>query len=453
MRTSPARVRRPLTITLDPRRTTQTRWGPRITVSVPMGDRRPGTRWGPPRTAGASGQLPASASGATGQLPEPMEVTDTVDEQPQPWTLRFDGACRRNPGPGGAGAALFDPSGAVVWTCSHHLPSSSETNNTAEYTALLLGVQSALHHGATRLWIEGDSNLVIAQVRGTFGCTNRRLRRLRNSVRHGLQALEHYKLHHIDRQANAHADRLANRALDQRRTRVECGLHDQGLTACFRPDTALTASAATPAPRYTAGDNSTDEGDPHQSEDADVAAEIAARDGGEAFPVIPIGPNSAPARQPRLRLRQLSDEDHDAAATALQTLVDTMASRIADATDWAAGEGYIGAIPARIREALQPFAPAPRPYPSTPPTSSPQQRRRPPRVTRDQREHRLDEALDDMEATQRQTPRNQRSIRKAKRRVGRVRASIARLELRRAFARDESKCVAGILLRASAEAA
>ncbi|EGZ16317.1 hypothetical protein PHYSODRAFT_334511 [Phytophthora sojae] len=54
------------------------------------------------------------------------------------WLLRFDGACRANPGPGGAGAALFKPDGSVVWTCSHYMPSSSETNNTAEYSALLL---------------------------------------------------------------------------------------------------------------------------------------------------------------------------------------------------------------------------------------------------------------------------------------------------------------------------
>uniref|UniRef100_A0AAV1T7H6 RNase H type-1 domain-containing protein n=1 Tax=Peronospora matthiolae TaxID=2874970 RepID=A0AAV1T7H6_9STRA len=73
------------------------------------------------------------------------------------WLLRLDDACRANPGPGGAGAALFKPSGPVVWTCSHYMPSSGETNNTAEYTALLLGTRAAADHGVTRLRIEGDS--------------------------------------------------------------------------------------------------------------------------------------------------------------------------------------------------------------------------------------------------------------------------------------------------------
>ncbi|OWY93593.1 hypothetical protein PHMEG_00036953 [Phytophthora megakarya] len=45
-----------------------------------------------------------------------MHVADGLSA-PKPWTLRFDGPCRRNPGPGGAGAALSNPSGTVVWTC------------------------------------------------------------------------------------------------------------------------------------------------------------------------------------------------------------------------------------------------------------------------------------------------------------------------------------------------
>uniref|UniRef100_A0AAV1T7G2 Uncharacterized protein n=1 Tax=Peronospora matthiolae TaxID=2874970 RepID=A0AAV1T7G2_9STRA len=58
-----------------------------------------------------------------------------------------------------------------------------------------------------------------------------------------------------------------------------------------------------------------------------------------------------------------------------------------------------------------------------------------------------------MKATQQVTPSNRQAVRKARRRVGRVRASIAQLELRRAFAKDEAKCVAKILDGASAETA
>ena len=186
---------------------------------------------------------------------------------------------------------------------------------------------------------------------------------------------------------------------------------------------------------------------------ADIEAEIAARDGGEAFPTLPIGPGSAPARQPRLRLRQLDDDEHDAAAAALQTFAENMASRIADADSWESGEGYIGAIPGRIRELLLPYAVVSN-APSGPrsPASS-RQRRRPPRVTRTQREHRLDEALDNLADVQHSTPGDRRAIRKARRRAGRVRAAVVKQQLRQEFARDEAKCVEKILQSASAESA
>ncbi|KAE8963462.1 hypothetical protein PR001_g29364, partial [Phytophthora rubi] len=470
--TAPAPTAAAPTATAPPPTTRATRWGPRPSATVPAqamtGEqaadpavRRPlapaapatgATRWGlrhraigaaaiarlvtglpttpAPPTRRRSAPLPTGlASGgreattrdgeaatvaASTATPATLDV-DGGPADPKPWLLRFDGACRRNPGPGGAGAALFDPSGKVVWTCSHFMPSSKETNNTAEYTALLLGVQSAVHHRAKRLQIEGDSNLVIAQVRGAFSCSNTKLRQLRNRVRFALRSLDRYQLTHIDRQANAHADRLANRALDQRRTSSECGPHEGSMGACLAvPMTPPAASLSARRPPPTAADTGQDD-DPADEEMADVEAEIAARDGGEVFPTLPIGPDSAPARQPRLRLRQLTDDEFDAAAAALETFAADMASKIEDADSWTSGEGYIGAIPGRLRELLQPYA-------MQPPRSRPphQPRQRPPRVTRNQREHRLDEALDDLEATQQATPDNRTAVRRARRRVGRI---------------------------------
>jgi ribonuclease HI len=366
--------------------------------------------------------------------------------------LRFDGACRRNPGPGGAGAALFEPGGAVVWTVSHYLP-GSETNNTAEYSAMLLGVRSAIHHGATRLRVEGDSHLALSQVRGTFACTNRRLRKLRNRVQAALRELGDYRLVHIDRQANAHADRLANRALDLRKTKVDCGPHATATDACVQPAEILAPTARLSS--SSSSSSSSDEPMPGLEEpaaddetDADAEADIAMRDGGEIFPTLQIGPGSAPAQQPRLRLRQLSDDESEAAARTLEHFANDMASKIADADDWRSGEGYISAIPVRLRELLAPYAvpirSPPRNASSRPPR--PQSRPpRPPRVTRHQREHRLDEALDDLAAAQRSTPTDQRSIRNARRRVGRIRTAQAQSDLRSQFATNERACVESIL--------
>ncbi|CAI5744048.1 unnamed protein product [Peronospora destructor] len=344
-------------------------------------------------------------------------VADPEPPVPGPWTLRFDGACRRNPGPGGAGVAL------------------NETNNTAEYTALLVGIRGALHHGVKRLAIEGDSHLVLSQVRGSFGCANRKLRRLRNRVRSELRALDWHRLKHIDRNANGHADRLANRALDGKRTSTECGQHAAPTSTCYVPSVPTSSASPPTSPPPTSNAAVPDNEDTVDEAMADIEAEIAARDGGEVFPTLPIGPGSAPARQPRLRLRQLDDDEHDAAAAALHTFAENMASRIADADSWTSGEGYISAIPDRIRELLLPYTAVPPAFSDSQSPAPTGQRRRPPRVTRTQREHRLDEALDNLADVQRSTPGDRRAMRTARRRVG------------------LAKCVEKILQSASAKTA
>ncbi|KAE8876426.1 hypothetical protein PF005_g13742 [Phytophthora fragariae] len=115
------------------------------------------------------------------------------------------------------------------------MPSFKETCNSAKYMSLQLGVQSAVHHGAKRLTIEGDSKLVIAQVWGAFSCSKTKLRQLQNQVRFALRSLDRYKLQHIDWQSNAHAhaDRLVNRALDHRPTSWECVPHGGSMGACL----------------------------------------------------------------------------------------------------------------------------------------------------------------------------------------------------------------------------
>ncbi|OWY91557.1 reverse transcriptase, partial [Phytophthora megakarya] len=203
----------------------------------------------------ASADEETKESEPPGMVDEETKVGDAADDPVVPtsdigtdseWLLRFDGACRANPGPGGAGAALFKPSGAVMWTCSLYMPSSSETNNTAEYCALLLGARAAADHGVTSLRVEGDSTLVIQQVRGIFAARKAALRRLRNQVKLELARVGSYSLHHIDRQDNGHADRLANAALDRRGTQVECCEHTHGEGCSSTEVTAEASEIASP---------------------------------------------------------------------------------------------------------------------------------------------------------------------------------------------------------------
>ena len=55
--------------------------------------------------------------------------------------------------------------------------------------------------------------------------------------------------------------------------------------------------------------------------------------------------DSFPERQPRLRLRQLTDDEYDTAAAAVAHMANALACKISDATDWATTEGYICSDP------------------------------------------------------------------------------------------------------------
>ncbi|EGZ15363.1 hypothetical protein PHYSODRAFT_505768, partial [Phytophthora sojae] len=367
------------------------------------------------------------------------------------------------------------------------MPSSSETNNTAEYSALLLGSRAAADHGATSLRVEGDSTLVIQQVRGIFAARNAVLRRLRDQVKVELARVGSFSLHHIDRQANAHADRLANRALDLRRTMMECGAHTAGdgcTNTTLDPMPVLPPQPTPRAPPPTpAADTNIEMQEPEDEDLADI-------DDGEVYAAMRIGPDAVPQRRPRLRLRQLTEAEDDAAREMVERLGATLAAKITDASDWESAEGYITALPHLLYDKLQPYSQAqrrPEPRPQRQDRRSLEgdahgdnerdgdasqqdsarrrqcrrrgrsgaakrrRRRRPPRVTRHHREHRLDEALDDLHAVEQASPGDRTAVRRARRRVGRVNSAIDQQHLRHRFDTDEKACVEDILAKARAQ--
>ena len=82
------------------------------------------------------------------------------------WTLYFDGSVM---GPGvGAGVILVSPEGGKFqYAVRLHFPAS---NNISEYEALISGLRIAIEIGATRLYVYGDSKLVIDQVMKNSNC-------------------------------------------------------------------------------------------------------------------------------------------------------------------------------------------------------------------------------------------------------------------------------------------
>ncbi len=126
--------------------------------------------------------------------------------------LYTDGACRGNPGQGGAGAVLVDKAGEIVGTVKHSLGHC--TNNIAEYRALILGLEEALKNRYGQLNIFLDSELLVNQIKGTYKVKNEKLKPLMLEVKKLLSYFDSYKIEHIDRTKNYMADKLANEAID-----------------------------------------------------------------------------------------------------------------------------------------------------------------------------------------------------------------------------------------------
>jgi ribonuclease HI len=129
------------------------------------------------------------------------------------WRLFVDGAARGNPGPAGAGAVLFDPSGKKIAEDYRYL--GETTNNVAEYQAFILGLELALSLGVKNLHISADSLLVVQQLKGAYQVKTPHLLPLWQQAQQTLQKFGASAISHVDRSLNKEADRLANQAIDQ----------------------------------------------------------------------------------------------------------------------------------------------------------------------------------------------------------------------------------------------
>jgi ribonuclease HI len=126
---------------------------------------------------------------------------------------RIDGGSRGNPGPAGIGVLLEEEGGA---TDEYYAYLGSTTNNVAEYAALLVLLVRAARHGATDLTIHADSQLLVKQLEGAYRVRNPRLQILHAAARKLMGRIPRVTLRHVPREENRDADRLANRAMDEK---------------------------------------------------------------------------------------------------------------------------------------------------------------------------------------------------------------------------------------------
>lgn len=107
--------------------------------------------------------------------------------------------------------------GEIVAELSEYL--GRETNNVAEYSALILGLKRALELGFTEVEVRMDSELVVKQVKGDYKVKNEKLEGYYMEAIFLAGKFKRFNIVHIRREQNKEADKLANAAMDQPRSR------------------------------------------------------------------------------------------------------------------------------------------------------------------------------------------------------------------------------------------
>lgn len=130
-------------------------------------------------------------------------------------TVYTDGASRGNPGEAGIGLAFFDASGAQVHSVYRYI--GQATNNVAEYTALITALEEARRMGAHRVAVFSDSELMVRQMNGEYKVKNEALQPLFHKAGSLSAGFAGVTFTHVTRDRNRVADKLANKAIDEKK--------------------------------------------------------------------------------------------------------------------------------------------------------------------------------------------------------------------------------------------
>jgi ribonuclease HI len=142
--------------------------------------------------------------------------------------LRFDGGSEGNPGICSIGYVIYYVSSLLDNYDKDNKIGKKEklkileegkvicqrnTNNYAEYKALIYGLKKAKELGLKRLDVEGDSNLIIKQMTGIYKVKSENIKDLYNKAKTIAKDFDNIRYRHIYRNYNSVADGLARKAL------------------------------------------------------------------------------------------------------------------------------------------------------------------------------------------------------------------------------------------------
>jgi ribonuclease HI len=159
-----------------------------------------------PDTAGGDGKWPdLPAAAALASSPLPARGRPVME-------IYTDGASRGNPGPASIGILFRCKGGEDL--AEHCEAIGRATNNVAEYKAVVTALEFCQRWGVKRVHLKMDSELIVRQLLGIYRVKSPDLRPLYQQVVFIIRGMAEFEVSHVRREQNAHADALANRALD-----------------------------------------------------------------------------------------------------------------------------------------------------------------------------------------------------------------------------------------------
>ncbi len=145
---------------------------------------------------------------------EGESIKKTSDSTDSDYSLFIDGAAEfdedlkpNNAGIGG----LIKKGDELVYSFSENI--GIRTNNEAEYSALIQGIQACLDHKIYHVDIFSDSELIVNQVNGKYKLKDSKMIKLHAEVTKLCSELESWTISHVPREQNVEADHLSKLGL------------------------------------------------------------------------------------------------------------------------------------------------------------------------------------------------------------------------------------------------
>lgn len=124
-----------------------------------------------------------------------------------------DGGARGNPGPAATGVVIKNEAGKTVASFGEYL--DEQTNNYAEYMALIGGLKKAAELKADAVDCVLDSELVTKQMKLQYKVKEPTLQKLFITAYNAAAKFKKVNYRHVFREKNKEADKMVNEILDK----------------------------------------------------------------------------------------------------------------------------------------------------------------------------------------------------------------------------------------------